>query len=234
LGFTQVFDYVAGKADWFANGLPWEVKRTASPQIGSLIRRDVPVCHLGDCVDEVLQRVQTTGWDQCIVVNGAGVVLGLLRGEALHAALDTPVELTMEGGPTTIRPDRSPRDIRAYMLQHGVASVVVTTPTGQRMGIVERQDIERYLAPAVQPHQGGGRAHCGTPSVEIGYKRSCEEHSPSALVCYAKPASSTCFTFARLSDHYHPWIAEQGQSPFVWSVIGSIAQATERLRRLLL
>ncbi len=33
-----------------------------------------------------------------------------------------------------------------------------------------------------------------------------------------------------LSDHYHPWIAEQGQSPFVWSVIGSIAQATERLR----
>ena len=72
--------------------------------------------------------------------------------------------------------------------------------------------------------------HSGTPSVEIGYKLSCEEHSPSALVCYAKQAEEAGFTFAMLSDHYHPWIAEQGQSPFVWSVIGSIAQATERLR----
>ena len=116
------------------------------------------------------------------------------------------------------------------MRQHGAASVVVTTPAGQLMGIVERQDIERCLAPAVQPHQGRYRLEHGTPSVEIGYKLSCEEHSPSALVCYAKQAEEAGFTFAMLSDHYHPWIAEQGQSPFVWSVIGSIAQATERLR----
>src|ERR1051325_5930108 len=33
-----------------------------------------------------------------------------------------------------------------------------------------------------------------------------------------------------ISDHFHPWVEEQGQSPFVWSVIGGIAQATERLR----
>jgi len=70
----------------------------------------------------------------------------------------------------------------------------------------------------------------GTPSVEIGYKFSCEEQSPSALVCHARQAEEAGFTFAMLSDHYHPWITEQGQSPFVWSVIGSIAQATERLR----
>jgi G6PDH family F420-dependent oxidoreductase len=49
-------------------------------------------------------------------------------------------------------------------------------------------------------------------------------------VDYARQAEEAGFTFAMLSDHYHPWIAEQGQSPFVWSVIGSIAQATERLR----
>lgn len=221
---------MAGKADWFANGLPREGKRTASPQIGELIRRDVPVCHLGDRVDEVLQHVQKTGWDQCIVVNGVGVVLGLLRGEALHAAPDARVELAMEAGPTTVRPDRSPRDIREYMRRHGVASVVVTSPAGQLMGIVERQDIERCLIPAVQPHQGRHRAQGGTPNVEIGYKLSCEEHSPSDLVCYARQAEEAGFTFAMLSDHYHPWIDEQGQSPFVWSVIGSIAQATERLR----
>ena len=77
---------MAGKADWFANGLPREGKRSASPQIGDLLRRDVPVCHLGDRVDEVLQRVQTTGWGQCVVVNDVGVVLGLLRGEAFSMA----------------------------------------------------------------------------------------------------------------------------------------------------
>ena len=174
--------------------------------------------------------MQTTGWDQCIVVNSTGVVLGLVRGEALHAAPDARVELAMEAGPTTIRPDRSPRDIRAYMRQHGVASAVVTTPAGQLIGIVARQDIERCLAPAVQPHQSTYQAQRGTPGVEIGYKLSCEEHSPSALVGYAKQAEEAGFTFAMLSDHYHPWIAEQGQSPFVWSVIGSIAQATVRLR----
>jgi len=171
-----------------------------------------------------------TGWDQCIVVNDAGVVLGLLRGESLHAAPDALVELAMEVGPATIRPNRSPRDIREYMRQHGVSSVVVTTSAGQLMGIVERQDIERCLAPAVQLHQGEYHTQRGTPRIEIGYKLACEEHSPSALVCYAKQAEEAGFTFAMISDHYHPWIAEQGQSPFVWSVIGSIAQAPARLR----
>ena len=230
MGFTQVFDYVAGKVDWFANGLPREGNRANSPQIGDLVRRAGPVCHLGDCVGEVLQRVQTAGWDQCVVVNSAGVVLGLLRGEALHAAPEALVELAMESGPTTIRPNRSPGDIREYIRQHGAASVVVTTPAGQLMGIVERQDIERCLAPAVQPHQDKYRLQRGAPRIEFGYKLACEEHSPSALVCYAKQAEDAGFTFAMLSDHYHPWIAEQGQSPFVWSVIGSIAQATEQLR----
>jgi CBS domain-containing protein len=192
---------VAGKADWFANGLRREGKRTASPQVGDLIRRDVPICHLGDRVGEVLQRVQTNGWDQCIVVNGAGVMLGLLRGEALHAAPEALVELAMAAGPTTIRPNRSPSDVRAYMRQHGVASVVVTTPDGQLVGIVERQDIERCLAPAVQRYQGRYQAQRGTPSVEIGYKLSCEEQSPSDLVCYAKQAEEAGFTFAMRSDH---------------------------------
>ena len=163
MGFTQAFDYVASKADWFANGLPREGKRADSPQIGDLVRRDVPVCHLDDCVGEVLQRIQTAGWDQCVIVNNTGIVLGLLRGEALHAAPETPVALAMESGPTTIRPNRSPRDIREHMRQHGATSVVVTAPTGQLMGIVERQDVERCLAPAVQPYQGRYRPQRRTP-----------------------------------------------------------------------
>jgi coenzyme F420-dependent glucose-6-phosphate dehydrogenase len=230
LGFTQVFDYVAGKADWLAYGLPREGKRTSSPYVGDLVRRDVPICHPDDRVGEVAPRVQTVGWNQCVVVNRAAVVLGVLRGEALHAASETPVELAMESGPTTIRCNRALGDIRAYMRQHGAESVVVTTPTGQLVGLVERQDIERHHALAVPPHAGRSRPQHGLPRVAIGYKLSCEEHSPSALVGYARQAEDAGFTFAMLSDHYHPWIAQQGQSPFVWSVIGAIAHATERLQ----
>jgi G6PDH family F420-dependent oxidoreductase len=43
-------------------------------------------------------------------------------------------------------------------------------------------------------------------------------------------AEEAGFSFALISDHYHPWTDRQGESPFVWSVIGAIAQATTRLR----
>src|SRR3954464_5938332 len=67
-------------------------------------------------------------------------------------------------------------------------------------------------------------------AIELGYALSSEEHSPNDLVRNARLAEETGFTFALISDHYHPWVDAQGQSPFVWSVIGAIAQATERLR----
>jgi coenzyme F420-dependent glucose-6-phosphate dehydrogenase len=65
---------------------------------------------------------------------------------------------------------------------------------------------------------------------EIGYALSCEEHSPRDLVRHAQGAEALGFRFALISDHFHPWISRQGQSPFVWTVIGAIAQATSRLR----
>src|SRR5438067_12084646 len=66
--------------------------------------------------------------------------------------------------------------------------------------------------------------------VEIGYALSSEEHGPRELVQFARTAEEASFTFAFISDHYHPWIDRQGQSPFVWSLIGAVAQATERLQ----
>jgi coenzyme F420-dependent glucose-6-phosphate dehydrogenase len=64
---------------------------------------------------------------------------------------------------------------------------------------------------------------------ELGYSLSAEEHVPSDLVRYARRAEEAGFGFALISDHYHPWTDRQGQSPFVWSVIGGIANATDRL-----
>jgi coenzyme F420-dependent glucose-6-phosphate dehydrogenase len=66
--------------------------------------------------------------------------------------------------------------------------------------------------------------------VELGYAFSSEEHGPLDLVRNARAAEEAGFGFGLISDHYHPWVPRQGHSPFVWSVIGGIAGATERFR----
>jgi len=63
--------------------------------------------------------------------------------------------------------------------------------------------------------------------MKIGLALSCEENAPLALVDQAKRAQDAGFHALWISDHYHPWNDAQGHSPFVWSVIGAIAQATD-------
>lgn len=66
--------------------------------------------------------------------------------------------------------------------------------------------------------------------VSVGYALSSEEHAARDLVRNAQRAEAAGFSFALISDHFHPWIERQGESPFVWSVLGAIATATERLQ----
>jgi G6PDH family F420-dependent oxidoreductase len=66
--------------------------------------------------------------------------------------------------------------------------------------------------------------------MELGVAFSSEELGPNAIVGAAARAEAVGFTTAWVSDHYHPWIDAQGESPFVWSVLGGIANATDRLR----
>jgi G6PDH family F420-dependent oxidoreductase len=65
--------------------------------------------------------------------------------------------------------------------------------------------------------------------IELGYSLSSEEQAPDKLVATARRAEEVGFQFLMVSDHFHPWVSQQGQSPFVWSVLGGIAQATERI-----
>jgi G6PDH family F420-dependent oxidoreductase len=64
-------------------------------------------------------------------------------------------------------------------------------------------------------------------NVSYGLTLSSEEHDPGRLVDIAALAESTGFDFVSISDHFHPWIDAQGHSPFVWSVLGAIAERTE-------
>jgi G6PDH family F420-dependent oxidoreductase len=66
--------------------------------------------------------------------------------------------------------------------------------------------------------------------LKLGYKLMSEEHGPVELVRNAKRAEDAGFEFAALSDHFSPWLDEQGHAPLAWSVLGALANATPRLR----
>src|SRR5450631_4482729 len=63
-------------------------------------------------------------------------------------------------------------------------------------------------------------------TTRYGYFLSSEEHPPQELVRQAKLAEEAGFEALWISDHFHPWLDEQGQSGHVWSVIGALSQAT--------
>jgi G6PDH family F420-dependent oxidoreductase len=60
----------------------------------------------------------------------------------------------------------------------------------------------------------------------IGYFLSCEEYDAKQLITQAKLAEEAGFDCLWISDHFHPWTDEQGNSPLVWSVIGALSQVT--------
>ncbi len=65
--------------------------------------------------------------------------------------------------------------------------------------------------------------------MKLGFFLSCEEYGPTELVEQALAAEQAGFHALWISDHFHPWNHEQGQSSFVWSVIGAIAGAGVKL-----
>lgn len=75
-------------------------------------------------------------------------------------------------------------------------------------------------------HSGGGAGYFARMTT-FGYFLSCEEYSPADLIDQAKRAEDAGFEALWISDHFHPWNDEQGESPFVWSMIGALSQACD-------
>ncbi|MGH8944611.1 MAG: TIGR03557 family F420-dependent LLM class oxidoreductase [Acidimicrobiia bacterium] len=65
--------------------------------------------------------------------------------------------------------------------------------------------------------------------LKYGLTLASEEHPPEHLVDTARAAEGAGFDFVSISDHFHPWLGVQGHSPFVWSVLGAIAEATDEI-----
>ena len=65
--------------------------------------------------------------------------------------------------------------------------------------------------------------------VNFGYTLMTEQSGPKQLVSYAQAAERVGFDFEVSSDHYFPWLTEMGHAPYAWTVLGAVAQATERV-----
>jgi len=63
----------------------------------------------------------------------------------------------------------------------------------------------------------------------FGYTLMTEQSGPRELVSYAQAAERAGFDFSVISDHYAPWLDEQGHAGYAWSILGAAAQATERI-----
>ena len=65
--------------------------------------------------------------------------------------------------------------------------------------------------------------------MRLGYTMLCEQTAPKQLVSDLVRAEETGFDFSVISDHYFPWLEDQGHSPYAWSVLGAAAQASSRI-----
>ena len=175
LGFTRVFRYSAGKADWLANGLPIEGKAAGIPRAGELARIDAPICHLKDRASVTLahfnisKRVSTpaSGWDMCVVINGHRVTLGVISGEAMIANPHATAEQLMDPGPITIRPNWSFEETSEYLKSRNLDRILVTTSEGLLVGVY----FQAYAASLMDNFRNKKSAATSSSSSGAGQKR---------------------------------------------------------------
>ena len=137
LGFTDVNDFVVGKAHWLASGRPTERSEPAD-RVGDRLRTDVAVVDTAASVADARRALADHNGDRVIVVNAENVVLGALPSAALDAVTpETPVVDAMKVGPTTIRPDEEASEVRQRMSRHNVTALIVTAPTGRLLGLFD-------------------------------------------------------------------------------------------------
>src|SRR5438874_11420254 len=140
LGYSMVYRYAAGKADWLSSGLPSEGQLAAEPRVRDLARK-VSTCRLGQRIGDL----HVEGDDVCVVVNDEGIVLGDLRGKALRADPLTPVDRVMNPGPSTYRPNVSVHEMAHDLLESGARRVIVSDADGRLIGLLRREDVLRAV-----------------------------------------------------------------------------------------
>lgn len=145
LGFAQVYDYTAGKADWAAFGLPLEGDHDSGTRVGAYACTDVPTCAASARLGAVRGDVRAAGWDTCFVVDEHGIVQGQLGPSALAGEDDASAEEAMTLGPSTVRPSLELGKAVERMRSRNLTTLPVTRSDGVLVGLLRREDAERAL-----------------------------------------------------------------------------------------
>lgn len=145
LGFEQVFDYVLGKADWKGAALALEGHVPLMQVVADAMRPDVPTCEPSEMIGAVDKRVHDAGWNDCIVVDCDGLVVGRLRESAWALDQHLTAGEVMQSGPTTVRPDGVLEKLVERMDRRPTPLIIVATPQGGLLGVVLREDAQRLL-----------------------------------------------------------------------------------------
>ncbi|MBW3665756.1 MAG: CBS domain-containing protein [Actinobacteria bacterium] len=144
LGYPT-FDYVAGKQDWLAFGLPYDGYATLA---GDHVTEDVATCSVDDRLGDVRGVLGSTRFGMLAVLNADGIVLGRLNRTALDADEDSPVSELMHEGPTTVRPSEELEGLTERMGRADVDAILVTHSDGKLVGLLERDVAEEALEEA--------------------------------------------------------------------------------------
>lgn len=147
LGFTDVYDYVPGKQDWFAADLPYEGEAIF---VGRAVRRDVPTCRPDETYGDITDRM-TNDVGLCPVLDHDGVVMGVVTEDALDGAAERQVSEVMRFGTTTVRPSEDLPDLVQRMQKASVDAILVTRPDATFVGVLLREDAESFFH-RVQDH----------------------------------------------------------------------------------
>ncbi len=151
LGFDPrlVFDYVEGKAEWLANGLPREGNNATVPYAGELVDADPPTCALDTPAADIRQALAAASYGFALVLSADRIVLGRVRRSALASAdASSTGEELMEPGPSTVRFNTRADELIQRLARRDLQTAVVTTPNGCLIGVFHRAAAERRLADA--------------------------------------------------------------------------------------
>lgn len=139
LGFTDVHDYVPGKAAWLALGLPSEGRRRPEQRVAAVADADVPLIPAGATASEAREILGDAGVG--VVVNDERIVLGLLRAEATGLDPSMPVRDLLQPGPSTFRPSMTVKEMVEYFRGSDEDRAIISSLTGAWIGMVRRADV---------------------------------------------------------------------------------------------
>lgn len=136
LGFTAVYDYVAGKAAWLGLGLPSEGDVRPAERVGALAARSLP-----EIAVTALARDVELGDHEFGVVLDGDVVAGVVTPGRLEPAGDRRVVDVLDPGPDTFRPSMTIDELREYWGKNDETLALVTTLHGAYLGAIRRDDL---------------------------------------------------------------------------------------------